>query len=83
MSEQRQKEERAAIMLAAVTGGLAAIVGGLVFVGGLLAVDFHGIRTLSAADGWVRPLAQLGGIVGRFGILGFTIGPMVAAANKS
>lgn len=78
----KEKAEQIETMAAAVSGGLAAIIGGIIFVGGLVAVDFHGIATLSAKDGWVRPLAQLGGIVGCFGILGFAIGPILAASRR-
>jgi hypothetical protein len=69
-------------MLAAVSGGLAAIAGGLIFVGGLLVLDVSGLQSLARADGWVRPLAQLGGAVGGFGLLGFALGPVVAATGK-
>jgi hypothetical protein len=68
------------MLLAALSGGFAAILGGILFVGSLVLLDFHGIRTLSATEGWLRPLAQLGGIVGCFGVMGFAIGPMVAAS---
>ena len=63
-------------------GGLAAIMGGLIFVGGLMLFDVHGIRTMSSADGWVRPLAQFGGIVGCFGMLGFATGPIMIGLGK-
>jgi len=69
-------------MRAAVSGGLAAIAGGLVFVGGLLFLDVQGLRTLAAADGWVRPLMQLGGVVGSFGLMGFAMGPIVAVSGN-
>jgi len=78
----KEKAEQIEMAAAAVSGGLAAIVGGMIFVGGLVVVDFHGIGTLSARDGWVRPLAQLGGVVGCFGILGFAVGPILAATRR-
>jgi hypothetical protein len=69
-------------MLAALTGGCAAIIGGFVFTGGLLVLDVQGLQTLAAQDGWTRPLLQLGGVVGAFGILGFAMGPVVAALGN-
>ncbi len=47
----KERAEQIETMAAAVSGGLAAIIGGMIFVGGLIAADFHGIGTLSAKDG--------------------------------
>lgn len=69
-------------LVAALSGGFAAIIGGMIFVGALILLDVHGLRSLASADGWVRVLAQLGGVVGCFGILGFVTGPMVMAASR-
>lgn len=60
---------------AALAGGFAAIAGGGLFVAGVLALDLHGIRTLAAAEGWVRPLGEFAGLVGCFGLMGFFLGP--------
>ena len=78
----KERAEQIETMAAAVSGGLAAIIGGMIFVGGLIAEGFHGIGTLSAKDGWVRPLAQLEGVVGCFGILGFALGPILAVGRR-
>ncbi len=82
MAQQNRNKATSETLLAALAGGFAAIFGGLIFVGGLFALDAYGLRTLSAADGWLRPLTQLGGVVGSFGILGFALGPMVATFSK-
>ncbi|GEM_PF-6776344 len=82
MARPSQRSATTETLLAALSGGFAAIVGGMVFTGSLIVLDVHGLRTLAAADGWVRVLAQLGGLVGCFGIMGFATGPMVMAASR-
>jgi len=69
-------------LVAALSGGFAAIIGGMVFIGALILLDVHGLRSLASADGWIRALAQLGGVVGCFGILGFATGPMLMATSR-
>lgn len=72
-----------ATMNAALSGGLSAILGGTVFVGGLIAMDFHGLHTLLNTTGWFPALGLLGGIVGSFGMVGFALGPLVAALART
>ncbi|MGE0417087.1 MAG: hypothetical protein AB7O80_09800 [Acetobacteraceae bacterium] len=81
MAHPPRNPQSTQMFLAALSGGFAALLGGIIFVGGLILLDFHGIRTLSANDGWVRPLSQLAGIVACFGVMGFALGPMVAVSS--
>lgn len=67
------------ILVAAFAGGIAAMVGGLLFMGCLLALDLNGLRTLAAADGWVGSLVLMGSFVAGLSALGFALGPIVAA----
>jgi hypothetical protein len=82
MSHRSNPSSTAGPLAAAVSSGLAAILGGIVLVGGLLLLDVHGLRTLAEGDGWIRPLMQLGGLVGSFGLIGFAVGPVLAATGK-
>lgn len=81
MTHKSPNPAAARILLAALSGGFAAMLGGMIFVGGLLALDVQGLGTLAAGDGWVRALAQLGGVVGCFGMMGFALGPIVEATS--
>jgi len=82
MSRPSQSSATTETLVAALSGGFAAIIGGMVFIGALILLDVHGLRSLASADGWIRVLAQLGGVVGCFGILGFATGPRVKAASR-
>ena len=82
MANRQPRAEAAHTLFAALSGGFSAILGGLIFVAGLIGLDIQGLGTLAAADGWVRPLAQLGGVVGCFGMIGFALGPIVAATSR-
>lgn len=71
------------VLLAAFAGGLAALIGGVIFIGALLAMDLNGLRTLAAADGWVTSLVMMTSFVIGLSALGFALGPVVAALSGS
>lgn len=72
-----------ATIRAALSGGFSAMLGGVIFVSGLIAMDFHGLHTLLNAGGWFPAVGLLGGIVGSFGMLGFALGPVLAALTQA
>lgn len=67
---------------AALAGGAAALLGGGVFIGLLIATDFHGLRGLANAAGWFPLAGLLGAMIGGFGMVGMAVGPILAACES-
>jgi hypothetical protein len=66
----------------ALAGGFAAILGGAVFAGAMVATSPAWLHTTAAVSGSPSPLGLVAGIIGCFGLMGFTVAPMLRAPAK-